>query len=310
MIQIIMFTLLMSSPIAQKIKKLEPGATSKTIKWVVPTLKKWAPKAGFKTKDDMNLILAMIQKESSFVHKTYTVGNYGEWGLLQVIPWERHIRRAARKYKCLRSENKYHRYKKWHNGFMLPTWTGRKAKDPVSNKWFKVKWKSPKVKIKGRWYVFENEKNKKIFDITKHKPGHKIAWYNPCRCSPGNKKDCRYPNIGYFRGGTYKTSITKTMMFLRFSPRGALATGLFEMAYWKRKYDRSLKKRFWTKTPIRYFRKRGYNVYRSTKWWKRVKKDLGQHEWIVHYNYGGRLVLSQTARWYPYLVAKFYKKIS
>lgn len=305
MIHILTFLLLTSSPIAKKIKKLEPGATQKTINWVVPTLKKWAPKAGFKTADEMNLILAMIQKESSFVHRAHTVGGWGEWGLLQVIPAEKHIRRAALKYKCIKSEHKYNRYKKWHNGFLTPAWKGRKAKDPVTGKWFKVTKNTPKMKKKGRWYVFASKASKA--DFVDQKISFTYAYYNPCRCV---SKRCIYPNIGHFRKGRYKPTMIKTMLFLRFSRRGALVTGLYEMAYWKRKYERILKKRFWTKAPTSYFRKKGYDVPRSIKWWKRVRKDLGAHEWIVHYNYGGRLVLNQTARWYPYLVARFYKKIS
>lgn len=305
MIQILIMTLLLSSPIAQKIKKLEPSVSKRTLSWVVPTLEEWAPKAGFKTKSDMNIILAMIQKESSFVHRSQTVGSWGEVGLLQVIPAENHIRRAALKYKCIKGEHRYHRYKKWHNGFMTPVWTGRKAKDPISGKWFVVTKKSPRLKKDGRWYVFSSKKNKKAY--VNQPVTYDYAYYNPCRCV---SKKCVYPNIGYLKNGFYHPTMIKTMLFLRFSRRGALVTGLYEMAYWKRKYERSLKARFWTKTPRSYFRRRGYDMDKSIKWWKRVRKDLGEYEWIVHYNYGGRLVLNQTARWYPYLVARFFKKIS
>ena len=49
---------------------------------------------------DYNIILALIRKESYGRH----VPGKGEWGMLQVVPWEKHIMRLTKYYKCLPGE--------------------------------------------------------------------------------------------------------------------------------------------------------------------------------------------------------------
>jgi len=81
------------------IVKLNPEVGPLTKAMVAETVAEYAPKAGFTTLDDIKLILSVIQVESSFVHKK-AAGASGEWGMMQVIPGDMHIRLAARNYVC------------------------------------------------------------------------------------------------------------------------------------------------------------------------------------------------------------------
>jgi hypothetical protein len=85
------------------IAKLNPEVGPATKKMVAETVVEYGPKYGFSTMDDMKLILAVIQTESSFVHKK-AAGSSGEWGMMQVIPGDSHIMSAAKNYSCHSSE--------------------------------------------------------------------------------------------------------------------------------------------------------------------------------------------------------------
>ena len=114
---LLLFTLLLSNFTQQDVEKkiliLRPDmSVSKRVsrlKMISKTVSKWAPKAGFTSESDLNLIVAMMKKESDFNH---IAGTSGEWGMLQVIPSESHIRRATLKYRCTREEaHKCYSYK-------------------------------------------------------------------------------------------------------------------------------------------------------------------------------------------------------
>lgn len=241
-----------SIEIEKKIKTLEPSI--KNPSWIANTLTKWSSKAGFKTKSEKNLILAVAMGESSFIHPKIT-GKHKEEGILQVIPSEKHIKISAMNYRCHRSE------------------IG----------------KSRKIKVDG-----------------------KEKWFKPCRCPKGytDIKQCIYPNIGIFTKRGYLPLSWKTRRFLKASKRGAFVTGMYEMKYWRNRYNRRYKKIFWSKFPKWFYKKKGItdlNPYK--KWWKRTKKNLGKFEWIVHYNYGGRVAKSRAMRWYPRKIYKYFSKL-
>lgn len=85
------------------ITKVNPDVSAKTKTMVAETIAEYAPKSGFTEDDDARLIIAIIQTESSFIHKTYA-GADNEWGMMQVIPGDKHIRQASRRYVCHREE--------------------------------------------------------------------------------------------------------------------------------------------------------------------------------------------------------------
>lgn len=98
---ILTFTILLSSfPVADKIKKIAPNTKPATIKMVSRVLKNRSAKYGI-TKKDFPIILAMIKQESDFKH---IKGTCGEFGMLQVIPTENHIKRIVSRIKCKPSE--------------------------------------------------------------------------------------------------------------------------------------------------------------------------------------------------------------
>lgn len=145
-----------------------------------------------------------------------------------------------------------------------------------------------------------------------------------CRCPPDSK--CSYynlkgyhrwvPDIGYVRNNEYLVSSFKLRKFMERNPRAALAIGIGELGFWKRRYEQGLKKTFWSTFPK-------YHVYNGMKkykvenltmtymegWWTRMKLGLGDKLWIVHHNYGGQLKISPTGRWYPIKFHQFYSKI-
>ncbi len=229
--------------IEDKIKKLMPETKPETAVLISETLTTWMPKVGL---NDVNLILALIYKESSFMHM-YTQGESGEWGMLQVIPSDDHIQKAALKYRCTEAEQKAS--------------------------------------------FVENDKTFKL-----------------CRCRMDETTNCDLPDVGSFYENKYIVSIDKLKRFLKYSPRGALVTGLYELKYWKNKFDKSLKTRYWTIFPKWLFPSEEMTLWES--WWKTTKSNFGENVWIVHHNYGGVIKRSHAGRWYPRMVYKQYTKLN
>lgn len=258
MIPLLVIALLGAPAISLEKKITYLNSEVKHTKWIAQTIRIWAHKAGFTTAKERNLILAMAMGESSFIHPREK-GAAGEEGILQIIPTEKHIRMAARRYRCHRSE---------------------------IGKSYKVKYK---------------KKGKDIY-----------MWYKPCRCPLRKGLKCNLPNVGYFTNRGYRVLGWKTRLFARYSKRGAFAIGMFEMKFWKQRYETKLKRWFWTKFPWWHYKKRGvtkdkYSLYHT--WWKETKASLGDYKWIVHYNYGSRLSKSRLARWYPRKISKYWHKL-
>ena len=233
--------------IEERVKFLQPEVKPDTAKMVADVLTTWMPKVGL---DNEDLILSIIHKESAFIHK-WVAGADGEWGMLQVIPNDTHIQRAALKYRCTLEEQKI------------------------------------KYSFKDEW---GDER-----------------YVGLCRCPEGQEVGCDLPNIGYFKENKYIVSTLKLRNFLRLSARGALVTGLYELKFWKNKYDSKLKQRYWTSFPKYLFGAEEVDTYQ--KWWKQTKSDLGDNLWIVHHNYGSQIKKSHVARWYPRMVYKQYQRL-
>ncbi len=249
MIQLLLIALLSSQlTLEQKIQKLNPELKPQTVEWIANTLEVWMPKVGL---DNENLVLALIYKESTFIHM-YQAGADGEWGLLQVIPTDNHIQNAILKYRCTEDEQK-------------------------------------------ALFAFNDEFGRK-------------QYYRPCRCAAGSITKCDLPNVGFVdKNGRYQVDPRKAKLFLKYSPRGALVVGLYELKYWQRKYDNKLKKLYWDSFPAYWFKAEERETWR--KWWAETKKNLGDNVWVVHHNYGGTIKRNRTARWYPRMVHTLYAKI-
>jgi len=82
-----------------KIQKLRPEASAKTVKAVASAVREFAAGAGFTTDEDQEVILAVINRESNFIQPR-VAGEDGEWGMMQVIPTDGHIKRIALDYRC------------------------------------------------------------------------------------------------------------------------------------------------------------------------------------------------------------------
>lgn len=259
----LILTVLTSFPttkqIEEKVLQLRPNMShpkrKARLRLIAETIRKYAPRAGFKTEADANLIIAMMKKESDFSH---IPGAAGEWGMLQVIPTEGHIKRAAMRYRCHKSEI-------------------------------------------GKIYYTK-------ISCKRKKDGCTVS-YRPCRRSKSPGSRIYYANIGRFKDGAYKPLNWKTRLFMKYSPRGAIATGILEMKFWKRKYDHQLKRRFWTRFPAWYFKKRpkGRTMEFHRRWWNRVTMLMGDRIWVSHYNWGSRMAPGRISRWYPKMVYKFLK---
>jgi len=145
-----------------------------------------------------------------------------------------------------------------------------------------------------------------------------------CRCPPDNK--CSYrnlkgyhrwvPDIGYVKDGEYKVSAYKLRKFMENNPRAALAIGIGELGFWKRRYEQTYKKTFWESFPkyhidnmMHKHKLDNLTISYIKGWWKRMKTGLGDQIWIVHHNYGGQLKISPIGRWYPIKFHQFYSKI-
>lgn len=220
-----------STTMEAKIQKLHPEASAKTAKVVADAIKEFAPLAGFSSEEDQLLILAVIKKESSFIQPR-TAGESGEWGMMQVIPTDGHIKKIAMDYRCNADD------------LALPS-----------------------------------------FEVTY--PNGEKAFHHVCKGAN--------PNI--MSGG--KVWPWKLSLLLKHSIRAGIYIGIYEMKFWKKKYEDGLKERFWdtdNKIPL------------NMKWWyKRVKEGLGAQVWIVHYNYGGKLKTNPVALSYPMMLIKYLK---
>ena len=71
----------------------------KTCQMIVDTIRAGSRQFAFLPKDH-DLILALIKQESNGRH----VPGRGEWGMLQVVPWEQHIMKMVVNYKCLSTD--------------------------------------------------------------------------------------------------------------------------------------------------------------------------------------------------------------
>jgi len=105
---------------------------------------------------------------------------------------------------------------------------------------------------------------------------------------------------GYFRVCTgTKPNLRRLDRFIKASPRGGIAIGIYELAFWRSEYEAKYKARFWDRPAPLAFR----------RWHNQVKEGLGDWVWVCHYNYGGHLRTSPTARAYPMQIIKNLKQL-
>jgi hypothetical protein len=89
------------SEISKSIRKLRKCTPEKTIKIFEKVLTTRSERWGI-TKKEFPLILAMAKYETNFI-KSYK-GKAGEIGMLQVIPYEMHIKKIVAKIECLETD--------------------------------------------------------------------------------------------------------------------------------------------------------------------------------------------------------------
>lgn len=82
-----------------KIQKLSQDTSAETAAEIAGYVREFAPAAGFSSDEDQALILAVMFKESGF-RLPQKPGGAGEWGMMQVIPADGHIKKIAAQYKC------------------------------------------------------------------------------------------------------------------------------------------------------------------------------------------------------------------
>jgi hypothetical protein len=88
-----------SKTLEERIVMLKSEVSAKTASAVAAAVREFAPGAGFTSDEDQNLILAVIYKESSFIQPR-EAGADGEWGMMQIIPTDGHIKKIAMDYRC------------------------------------------------------------------------------------------------------------------------------------------------------------------------------------------------------------------
>jgi hypothetical protein len=187
------------------IRKLKQSIPIKTINIIKRGLSR-VNKYGYTTKD-YPLFIAMMKYETNF--RVNYKGLAGEIGLMQVIPWEKHIKKIVANIDCDNDE-KY------------------------------------------------------------------------CKNGKPNTK----------RGN--KLSAYLTRKFLEQHPHYAIETGVGEMQYWKKEYDRYIKRKW-----KRYKTKFGYYT----------RAKLNRIVYINNYNWGGRILKTAPWKYYGLNVLKYYNKL-
>lgn len=133
-----------------------------------------------------------------------------------------------------------------------------------------------------------------------------------------SKLDCD-DHETYCKNGTpdvFRNSEPKSWLVRRFlakHPHYALETGFAEMRYWKNEYERTLKRRYWTKFPTWYLQARLDDFNSREKnlrwWWNNLRNKAGDFVWVSHYNWGSKLSTSAASRNYALRVVKIMNSI-
>lgn len=163
-------------------------------------------------------------------------GAAGEWGILQVIPYEGHILQIAEEYRCSPEEMVE---KAVQGGALVPV------------------------------------------------------------CDADGKLNVR-------RGG--KVIPWRVEAVVKGNARVAFRVGLRELGVWKTLYENVLYGQFWRVYPA-WMENRVPDPAGFRGWWYSVKSKLGPDAWVVHHNYGPRLVSGPVPRSYPFRVLRGIEQV-
>lgn len=215
--------------IERKIRVVCPDADTKTVLMMAEEI------AGFRGTVPEDIIVSVAWVETRCTHLRKR-GAAGEWGILQVIPYDGHIVRLAGDYRCSVEE----------------------AKEMV---------------------VVDGVR-RPLCDVDKR--------------------------LDVWRGG--KVVPWRVEAMLKGNARAAFRVGIWELGEWKRQYEAVLFGKFWRKYPAWMEAKvpdpAGFRV-----WWYNVTAKLGPDAWVVHHNYGPRLVSGPGPRAYPFKVIQALEQV-
>ena len=183
--------------------------------------------------EDVAIAVAWVETRCTHLK---TRGAAGEWGILQVIPYEGHILQIAEAYRCTTEEMKV---------------TGVQGGAQV-----------PLCDAEGRLNV--------------RRGGKVIPW--------------RFEAV------------------MKGNARVAFRVGLRELGAWKQQYENVLYSKFWRVYPA-WMESRVPDPAGFRGWWYSVKSKLGPWAWVVHHNYGPRLVSGPVPRSYPFKVLRGIEQV-
>lgn len=191
--------------------------------------------AGFshEVPEDVAISVSWVETRCTHLKKR---GAAGEWGILQVIPYEGHILDIAEEYRCTVLEQ---RERVLVGGVYIPL-----------------------CEADGRLNV--------------RRSGRVIPW--------------RFEAV------------------MKGNARVAFRVGLRELGKWKQSYENVLYGRFWRVYPA-WMEAKVPDPVNFRGWWYSVRAGLGSSVWVVHHNYGPRLVSGAVPRSYPFKVLQGMRQL-
>lgn len=255
-----------------KVEKFLPRCVKdKTCAMITDTIKAASKEYGFKAKD-YNLILALIRKESFGRH----IPGRGEWGMLQIVPWEKHIKKLVRYYRCSKKD-------------VLCKCVVKGSRKCV--------YRRPDVFYVKRGRTYSEVSGTKSSKFFKHNP--RAALYVGIG-EMAHWRSLYHSSFKYRFWGKWRKP--RGRKYPRY-PKKYLKTKIHDM------YRHCRKNR---KEKCEYAKWSDYyeSVYpRTERWWYRVTGLLGKNVWVVHHNYGYQIRLDTIGRFYPITVARFLKML-
>ncbi len=133
------------------------------------------------------------------------------------------------------------------------------------------------------------------------------------RCRP-TERYCKKNGRADIYNRQLRISGWKVKRFLLKHPKYALEVGFGEMRFWKKRFDRYIKRRYWKNFPCWYYKKKhpekfNLNKVKIKSWWRYAKTKAGDILWVSAYNWGSKIVIGNIARGYPLRVLYKYNKV-
>lgn len=183
--------------------------------------------------EDVAISVAWVETRCTHLKKR---GAAGEWGILQVIPYEGHILTIAEEYRCTADEQ------------------------------------GERVLVGGAQIALCEADGR----LNVRRSGAVIPW--------------RFEAV------------------MKGNARVAFRVGLRELGVWKRQYENVLYGKFWRVYPA-WMENRVPDPVGFRGWWYSVRAELGSAVWVVHHNYGPRLVSGAGPRSYPFKVLQGMRQL-